>query len=422
MKKFFIGFFLLFGISLQMMAAPNSANLWVDTNGGTCVRQATAGSYVDSQACASIDAAWDLALNGDVIVIKAGTYGSQTISGNKTSPGVTVIGEPGTTIGALATNGAFLTLEDVTVDVGSAHRVGWSTGADNITLKRVNFHGPFFSVSIDTNNITWDGGEFGVAGQQGGQRDFCGVDNEPITLSGANNVTFTNIKFHPQSTISNSACNHMEYIRIDLGGSNFTLRNSKFDPGDGSNTATIFVTNPSGGATYTGLKLENNFFGSNAASSGTLQVHGNISSCSNWTFAYNTYKAYPGAWTCNMTGLWVGNLGAYASSSPCSGTHVKNVWQYNIPGSCGTDKWVMGTAFSTNALGLGGTDGFRLLSGSPAIDAGEAAGYCTSSLGAVDIDGLRRPVGSACDAGASEFGASSSLPPNPPTSPQVTVQ
>jgi hypothetical protein len=405
-------FVFLLGMVLPLSAAPTVANLWVDTNGGTCSRQSPASSYSDAAACGSFDAAWDAASVGDVIVVKAGTYGPQTISGNKISPGVTIYGETTTKIGNLTTNAAFMTLENVTVDVGSAHMQGWITGANNITLRNVKLHGLFVIVRITNDNITWDGGELGVAGQTGGARDFCGIDGEPVTLEGADNITFNGISFHPQATVSNSACAHMEMIRIDLGGSNFTLRNSTFDNGDGSSTASIFITNPVSGGTYNGFKLENNFFGM-AESSYALMVHGNVATCNNWTFAYNTFKPYPAAWDgCrSLSGwLWVGNLGQYATSSPCAGTHIKNVWQHNMTGTCGSDKWVIGTAFSTSALGLGGTGGFYLQAGSPAIDAGETGGYCTSTLGSIDHDRNGRPFGTACDAGAHEFGSTNLRP------------
>ncbi len=380
-------------------AAP-SGDLYVSTGGSD------ANPCTEAEPCATIDAAWDQCSPGDSIIILAGTYGAQSITGDKAAPGCTATAEDGTVIGTLQTNGAYFTLENVTVDVGSAHNTGWGGGGNNVTLRDVKLHGPFVTAYITGDNVTWEGGEFGIAGQTGGQRDFCGVDGQPITLDGANDVTFNDIDFHPQATISNTSCNHMEYIRIDQGGSNFTLRNSTFDSGDGSNTATIFVTNPSGGVTYSGLKLENNFFGNNAASSGALQVHDNIDTCSGWTFAYNTYRAYPGAWTCSTpSNLWVGNLGPYASSSPCSGTHTENVWQHNIAGSCGTDTWVIGPAFEVSELGLGGSDGFHLQEGSPAIDAAETGGYCTSTLGSRDHDDNVRPVGAACDAGAHEYSA-----------------
>ena len=52
----------------------------MDTNGGSCTRQATAGSYVDAQACASLNAAYQAAQAGDRVLIKAGSYPAQTIN------------------------------------------------------------------------------------------------------------------------------------------------------------------------------------------------------------------------------------------------------------------------------------------------------------------------------------------------------
>ena len=214
-------------------------------------------------------------------------------------------------------------LENVIIDIGSARNTGWSTDANDITLRNVSLRGPYAAV-FSGDRVTWHGGEFGIAGQTGAPR-VCGTDNEPITLWGANNVTIDGVRFHPQGAdLTPSSCSsngfHLEYIRVDGGGSNFTLRNSIFYNGDGSNTSTVFVTNPTSGGTYNGLKFENNMFGSNDASSGALAVHTNVASCANWTFAYNTYRAYPGAFGGGGMGcgtssgwLWVGNVGGYAS-------------------------------------------------------------------------------------------------------------
>ena len=65
--------------------ASGNANVWIDTNGGTCVRQATATTYVDSAACGSFDAAYDRASPGDTVNIAGGSYGSQSINGDKGS-------------------------------------------------------------------------------------------------------------------------------------------------------------------------------------------------------------------------------------------------------------------------------------------------------------------------------------------------
>jgi hypothetical protein len=62
-----------------------TANLWVDSNGGTCTRQ-VAGAYVDAQACSTFQAAYTAASCGDTVRVVTGSYGSQTIStGSKTT-------------------------------------------------------------------------------------------------------------------------------------------------------------------------------------------------------------------------------------------------------------------------------------------------------------------------------------------------
>ena len=52
-----------------------SANLWVDGNGGSCSRQATAGAYNDAQAC-SWNQAYAASSTGDMILVKGGSYGN----------------------------------------------------------------------------------------------------------------------------------------------------------------------------------------------------------------------------------------------------------------------------------------------------------------------------------------------------------
>jgi hypothetical protein len=56
-----------------------NANLWVDTSGGLCLRQAKPGRYADAQACDSLNAAYQAARPGDVILIKGGSYPDQRV-------------------------------------------------------------------------------------------------------------------------------------------------------------------------------------------------------------------------------------------------------------------------------------------------------------------------------------------------------
>ncbi|HEX5395376.1 MAG TPA: choice-of-anchor Q domain-containing protein [Candidatus Saccharimonadales bacterium] len=407
-----IGGFLIYK---SFAATPTVANLWVDTNGGSCSRQSAAGSYSDSTACASIDAAWDNCQPGDVIVIKAGTYGAQTISGNKSSPGCDVIGENTVTTGILATNGAYLTLENITVDAGPNHNSGgWDAGASNVTLKNVKLHGPYVSVSITgVNNVKWLGGELGEAGKVGGKRSINCVtegDGEPVFMNNTSGTVFDGVNFYPQDADTTPvSCStngfHLEMIRMDYGTVNTTIKNSTFHNGDHSNTSSIFITSDSAGVNIPhDLTFANNFFGS--ADNNSISMHPNVNVCQNITFAYNTMTNGTGSLGCATASnlVYVGNVGARASYEECFGTHIKNVWQDDRTYTCGSDKVLVGTRGGEEKLGLGGTEGFYIQAGSPAIDAGESS-YCSNVLGNKDHDGNNRPTGTTCDAGATEYGA-----------------
>ena len=73
------------------------ANVWVDADGGTCIRKATPTSYVSADACPSFQNAWSAMASGDTARVRAGVYGQQVITGNKTAP-TFIIGEAGVTI------------------------------------------------------------------------------------------------------------------------------------------------------------------------------------------------------------------------------------------------------------------------------------------------------------------------------------
>jgi Right handed beta helix region len=62
-------------------ATPAAGNLWVDPDGGTCTRSATAGEYDGARACDSFDTAYEAASCGDVVLIRAapGGYPAQVI-------------------------------------------------------------------------------------------------------------------------------------------------------------------------------------------------------------------------------------------------------------------------------------------------------------------------------------------------------
>lgn len=399
-------------------AAPSTANLWVDADGGTCTRSGSAVTYSTGAACGSLDAAYDAASAGDVVVIKSGSYSGQTVTGTKSSPGVSFVGESGVSLASLSEQGDYVSLTGVEVDSGSAHGASAYVSADHVALSGVDLHGSYPGLYVeDATYVSWSDSELGEANATGGER-VCGQDVEPLTLDNAQGVTVDGVAFHPQDRDeTNNGCSangfHLETIRIDSGTSDVVVRNSTFDSGDHANTSTVFITQPGAGTDPHDLTFEDNFFGSNDSSPGAFDVSSTVGTCEDVRVAYNTILSGTGAWQCaTMTDVaWVGNLATRPSYADCPGTSFAyNVWQDQFDSSCdASDTWVSGTRFATDALGLTG-DGFHITSGSPAVSAGDP-----SDCPATDHDGDARPNGT-CDAGADEYVA-----PGDTTPPTVSI-
>ena len=379
---------------LPCAALAQTANLWIDTTGGTCTRQGTPATYNDAAACASMSAAISACTAGDTIRMKAGTYGAQSINVTKTTPGCTVIAETTTTIGALTTNGAWYEIQNIVGSSGS----GWSSsGANHITCRDCSFDGggseAYVSWTGRYNNISWIGGSLKNIVVGPGEATAFLIFNAGTTLL-VDGVTFDNVD------MNSNPGDHFEVIRVDGDIDGLTIRNSTFT-NNLYNTSTIFfssVQNLDGGAP-TNFVSENNFFGSgdNAAFQENLSFTG--SNCTNWTFRYNTFRVVQTAGFTDgdcptlVNVVWVGNLGPLEWS--CEGTsYTDNVW-YGASGSaCDASDSVVTTA-SVNF----DTDGFHILTGSSAIGAGGTGANCI----ATDHDGNARS--SPCDAGGHEFGA-----------------
>lgn len=415
----FVALFAVIGgylIYSSKAATPNiTANLWVDINGGTCSRQSTAGAYSDSAACARFQDAWAACQPGDTIIVKssATSYGAQSISGAKDSPGCTIVAESPDTVttGSLSTNGANLTIKDITVDVGLSGKGGWSTGS-NVTAINLKIHGGEPSANIQgVTDVTWDGGELGQSSGGAKARDFCNGSDQPVTIASASVIKVKHVTFWPQATGTNNACNHMENFRIDGTSATPTndilLDGNFFKPGDGSNTSRIFITATSSSWQPTNVKIQNNYFGGQATAY-DIDVHNNVTSCSTFTVAYNTLLGGDNAIQCSdFAGMkWIGNAGGKAGSA-CRGIFTNNVWVSSGNTACTSDKWVSGNAYSA-ASALGVDSNGDISTTSPAKDAAELT-FCTSASGLNSLDrySKTRPVGTKCDAGSMEFGAGS---------------
>jgi hypothetical protein len=394
-------------------AGTDTANLWVDTGGGTCARQATPIAYDDAAACPSMQAALTAAAaGGDTIGVKGGTYGPQSLTEDKTSATtIFVAGGESVTTGDLS----FLS-DNVTIDRagGAALTMGaWNSQGNvhGIALKGADVKDVFLEGVID--DLSMVGGSVGPWVSGGYASPFYLQYPGPITNVLVDGVTFHDITTSPPS-------DHTEVVRIDGGASNITIRNSTFATGISVDTSTIFWTNASGNGAIVphDLTFENNFFGENGPAYNVLQSQNpTVPACTNVAVRYNTFLEVADGFQCGSSpgSTWVGNLGAKPSAA-CHGTYVRNVWQHNVNTACGSDTWVNGPAYGTGALGLGG-DGFHLAAGSPALGGGSDTNY---PAGDHDAGARPNPAGSSADAGGDESGPDPTPTPTSTPSPTET--
>jgi chitodextrinase len=386
-------------LSTAACAAGDTANVWVDTSGGSCTRQATAGAYVNAQACGDLDAAYQAATAGDLVRIKAGSYGDQTINLKSGAAGPNRVFAPAT--------GETVSFYNVTEE-----------DADYITLQ-----GPMTLHRLDltaTLNAVVDGLTIAynytdtiqpvvfIGGKSTGGRTSNGVIIRNTDISGAwdqknvliddnggnvTNVLLDHDDIHSQKMSDASV--HMECLWItDADG--VTVRASRVWGCHA--TGDVIISNSAGGPGATNILFENNIF-ETAYGVGTDEccnpvaytVQTGAVPASTWTFQYNLFES-PVIWRPGMTVR--GNLGA--GGSCVSGvTFAYNLWT-DI--DCGTD--------SMNPAALNGSQfvnsaGHNWRPSGPLsllIDRGDPGLYPSA-----DADNNSRPIGAAPDAGPYEY-------------------
>jgi hypothetical protein len=424
----------------------DSANLWVDTNGGTCSRTSGAGAgYSDSAACSSLDAAQDAASAGDTVRIKAGTYGAQDITGAKAST-VTYIGEDKATTIFTGQVGleSKVTIEDVTVSNDSHNFEAFGlNGLTDVIVRDSDALGDYMSQYIyGVTRFSWIGGNFGDFDGSIQER-HCGDpgsaeapdgDKEPMWI-GENSVgpiLIEGIHFsemNGENTPGQNGCPagpvpaadnfHLEVWRIDDGVSDVTFRRNIIDQCPGCNTAMVFISN-NGGTQPSNLKFVGNMFENGKI----FKVEG--APCTDYLFAYNSFESTWSSISCSTyTNMrWVGNVvrhPGFGTPNCSQATWTENVWQNSGDPGCNTgddsgNEWVADDGGSSCHIGnpcidnLGFTSDLdlHLAASSPAIDSGEVAdgdALCEdeSVMGTLgDIDGDERGADGFCDAGADE--------------------
>jgi hypothetical protein len=376
---------------------PTGANLWIDTTGGTCTRQSTAGAWVDAQGCGSMQAALTAAQGGDAIIMKDGTYGAQTLATGEKASMVTITAEDyrQVFVGQLESDVGNVTVSGVT---------GAGSGASLSDLRLVVRTGKTFildgfkggSVWLDSNNIVIERGDFCNGGiSTSGESDCMQWWN------GVTNITLKNSILHDWTT-ANDTTNHNDFIQVFPSGSNLDIDGNIFDNGP---TSIIQM----GGGAFSNVTFENNYFGlvnhcgnlasdSSTTRSGFLRFRNNVYGSLCGTYGFNDGST-TGTYTIDISGnIYLTTATTCSQHQAVSGGF--NVFPTSASATCGTNpKKCTPTFLNGTPSAANGFDIRLSPSDTCAKDAGNA-----SSFAPVDFFGTARPLGIAPDAGADEVG------------------
>ncbi len=208
-------------------------NLWVDADGGSCLRNSTASAYNNASACPSFAAAYSAASSGDVIGVVgslgiqkfAGGYQSSQPAGSKT---ITFKGVTGNKVRQIHFGSPNITFDGINADAGGTKTTGavFENGGDPFVFKN------------------------GTIG---------GVVDEKGALVTGRGIFFDNVLFHDVIVATSGVHNECIWAGVPEG---MVIRNSTF-----RNCATmdVFFTYPDYWvplpAPYGNVTLEGNQFG-----------------------------------------------------------------------------------------------------------------------------------------------------------------
>jgi chitodextrinase len=379
----------------------SGANLWVDTNGGSCVRQSSPAAYVDAQAC-SWNQAYQAAQTGDLILVRGGSYGDVTIGPNKGSVG---------SVTFQTASGESVSVSDL--ENGS---VTGGSGGNNIS-----FVGPVTARTFrsdGTSNVTVDNWRVDCGGCSGVQifhlenstnitvknSDISDNRNTSLIWIDGNNLTFDHNEIHDAGLDAGSGA-HTECMYA-WTVTNLTLKRNHFYH---CSVMDVFIT---GSDVANGGFVENNVFEkpweyTGLISSSALAFHfrngGSPSpDPSNWDFRYNTFVG-PLSITTSENPVGSGGMrvigNVFLADAPCGQGNTTYSYNAFVSGACGSNTATNSLAtFLAGFVSTGDPGTYSLKSTSVLKDKGSIGNYP-----AQDFTGAGRYSGAAPDLGAYEY-------------------
>jgi hypothetical protein len=433
---------LLLGVSFVtffgLTASAQTANLWIGPSGGTCTRSATPAAYNSGTACGSMQAAQTAAQGGDTVIIKNGTYGSQSItSGTKAS----VVTYQAETYRQVFVGGLTISEVDNIHIVGVTTSLGANNASGTVSVTHRASDTPWTDVTIDgfqgknawipADHVTlihtefgnWDvcqgagnGTQTGNAAIEDAVR-FWGWGTSHVTSPDSDRLL--NSYIHDIGGGSDGACGfgsngpHVDLLQSYPGGTNIVVDGNTFsNPSGGSNIQL-------GGGTIGSFLVQNNYF--NSTHQNTLSM--GQGACSGIIIQNNVINGQmDNGGGCTGSPTHRNNIFT-ASVNSCTNGVAFNGSNNIFPGAggttCGanskrcTPSWLNGTPSTSNRFDI------RLsASDTCAKDSGDASDFAPT-----DLFGTLRPQGLAPDAGAFEILESAGGGVvNPPTNLVSVVQ
>lgn len=426
-------------------AAPGTANLWVDTNGGTCTRQSPAGSYSDAGACSSLTAAYNAASGGDTINVRCGTYGAQTVPSRSLGTSVvTIHKDPGDSGCSRVTLTGGLDITTSYVSVGGFTNVGptsaehsmeiGGSGVNHVTL--TDFATNWSKTGTGgtaISNITYSHGTIGPNDPSSGPTTPCETLPDPTTNSEQDGLQFWSLVSNV--TINDVLFDTIHNVDYDIGGVNgcgahtdaiqgfgynhWLVENSRFK--DDDTCILAYSQSDSNPDQVDTITVQNNVFTGSGAQNHCVSLGNNASTGSkcgadnlnniiqNNTFFGNVvgYDIDVSCGTGSPDGIVRGNIfldDSAANACTNGGINIDVQWDYNVFNNAG-DASCYSTAHASHC-------GPSFAGGGPTITAYDLSSSDTCAKNTIasaagtypstDIHGTSRPQGANADAGAME--------------------